>query len=75
MSAEYYISLDEIYELRNSHNVKVDKVIYLNTLRKLVGERLPKNKAGVAIVTDYDLINADPHEHFEALTAATAKCL
>lgn len=60
------MSLDTIVpEIRKLGQIQ--KVEYLNTLRAIVGERSKKNKAGIALVSDFDLIVAEPNEHAQAL--------
>ena len=43
------------------------RVKYLNALRKIVSARSPKNKAGVPLVSDFDLLAAPMRERVEAL--------
>ena len=43
------------------------KVRYLNTLRDIVARKCPKNKMGSPLVSDYDLLDAEPLEICEAL--------
>ncbi len=45
------------------------RVTYLTVLRQIVSLRM--NKAGVAIASDFDLIDAKYEEHEEALKKAT----
>jgi len=46
------------------------KVKYLNALRDIVAEKCPKNKVGVSLVSDFDLITAEADEHVRALVKA-----
>jgi len=48
------------------------RIKWINALRAIVGRRVPKNKSGVPLVTDVDLLLAEPHERMEALTTALA---
>jgi hypothetical protein len=56
--------------LRRLRLSQAQRVHYLNELRRIVGLGKPKNKAGHPIVSDFDLINADDHEHEAALLKA-----
>lgn len=49
------------------------KVAYLNALRSLVSKKCPVNKAGVPIVSDFDLLAASEEEQAEALKTAMQK--
>jgi hypothetical protein len=49
------------------------RVRYLNTLRAIVGRRCEVNKVGVALVSDYDLLDAEPAEIVEALDQDATK--
>ncbi len=49
------------------------RVAFLNALRAEVGRRAPVNKAGVALVSDWDLLTARPEEIEAALAKAKAK--
>lgn len=42
---------------------------YCNKLREVLGRRpdIAKNKFDVPLVSDYDIVNAEPQEHLEAL--------
>lgn len=39
---------------------------FMMALRKIVGNRMPKNKVGAAIMSDFDLFEASPDEMKEA---------
>ena len=38
------------------------RVAYLNALRDVISQRMPKNKAGTPMVTDFDGMEASPEE-------------
>lgn len=59
------ITFDMIHSCRKHINTPQLKVKYLNNLRNIVSRRLPRNKMGQAIVSDYDLVNASAEEHCE----------
>jgi len=46
------------------------RVKFVNALRSIVGRRMPKNKAGTPLVSDFDLIDAIISERAEAIEAA-----
>lgn len=46
------------------------RVRYLSALRRIVGEHCEKNKIGVPIVSDFDLLDAEPYEHARAYALA-----
>ena len=46
---------------------QVQRVSYLNNLRTIVSEKCPKNKVGVPLVSDYDLLDATEEEIIDAL--------
>ena len=46
------------------------KVKYLNALRKIVSVKCLQNKIGTYLVSDFDLIVAEPDEHAQALVTA-----
>jgi hypothetical protein len=48
------------------------RVKWINTLRKIVGERVPKNASGVPLVSDVDLLLATEAERWRALDAIKA---
>jgi hypothetical protein len=43
------------------------RVKYINTLREIVGRRMPKNKSGSPLTSDVDLLMAENEEIAEAL--------
>lgn len=45
---------------------------YCNHLRDIIAKKPEtlKNKVGQALVSDYDIVNAEPEEHLEALVRA-----
>lgn len=47
------------------------KVKYVNALRAVVAKRMPRNRCGVPIVSDVDLLLADEWEIEEALSKIT----
>lgn len=63
--------LKEIHEIRkyliDNHSLRVK---YMNALRSIIGENFPKNKAGVALVSDFDCVNAESHQHAKAIIIA-----
>jgi hypothetical protein len=68
------INAIEIYALIKSEcQDQLVKVKFLNALREMVSKDKPKNKAGNAIVSDYDLIVADRNQLIDALVIATGK--
>lgn len=77
-----YAGYRSLEELEHEHNYPNDlnvmheafnrlspsqKISCVNNLRLIVGRRLPKNKVGVAIVSDIDLLGAECVECSEAL--------
>ena len=48
------------------------RVKWVNALRKIVGERTPKNLSGVPLVSDVDLLLATEVERWRALSAIKA---
>ena len=54
---------------RSNHAVRVK---WINALRKIVGERSPKNLSGVPLVSDVDLLLASDVERWQALSAIKA---
>lgn len=46
------------------------RVAYLNSLRSVVSRKCPKNKGGVPLVSDFDLLAAEPQEKEEAFEMA-----
>lgn len=48
-------------------NTQELKVKYLNTLRATVSKKCPKNKMGAPLVSDYNLLDAEPEEICEAI--------
>lgn len=68
--ANCHINLNAMH-LAREHCIDVEdhksRARYMNALREIVGRRLEKNKAGVPMVSDYDLVNAESSEHLEAL--------
>lgn len=66
--------LNAIHDARKSIiNTPELRVKYLNTLRTIVGKRCPKNNVGAALVSDYDLVNAEASEHAEAIIRTIGK--
>lgn len=68
---DYAGSVDAIRSLllRIADNREL-RVKFVNHLRSVVGRRMPKNKMGAALVTDFDLVLAGPDEQCEALCKA-----
>jgi hypothetical protein len=56
--------LQVCYEARKLLNPD-EQVQYLNILRNIIGKTKPKNKVGVAIVSDFDLCNASCEQQLE----------
>ena len=54
-------------------NTQELRVRYVNFLRDIVARRMPKNKVGVAMVSDVDLLLAESNEHCEAILRALEK--
>lgn len=48
-------------------------VAFLNALRDVLGPRMPKNKAGSPVISDWDLFMATPREICEAFLKAVEK--
>jgi hypothetical protein len=55
---------------RSNHEIRVK---WVNSLRKIVGERIPKNASGVPLVSDIDLLLATECERWEALDSVRPK--
>jgi hypothetical protein len=67
MVPDYYEGKDSILDAVKSCAIGPDlRVKFINTLRSIVGRRMPKNKVGSAIVSDVDLIVAECWEFCEA---------
>ncbi len=49
------------------------RVKYINTLREIVGRRMPKNKSGSPLTSDVDLLMAENEEIREALLRTIKK--
>lgn len=49
------------------------RVRYINTLREIVGRRMPKNKSGSPLTSDVDLFMAENEEIAEALLRTIKK--
>lgn len=65
---DYLADLNAIHDARKSIITTPElRVKYLNALRSIVGRRCPKNSVGAALVSDYDLVNAEASEHAEAI--------
>lgn len=63
----YLNDLNAIHEARRQHiNTPTLRVHYMNTLHKIVGRRMEKNKVGTPMVSDFDCLNAECHEHANA---------
>ncbi len=70
----YPDDLNAIHDARKSIITTPElRVRYLNSLRAIVGKRCPKNNVGAALVSDYDLVNAEAWEHAEAILRAIGK--
>lgn len=68
---DYPADLNAINQARQQLITSVPlRVKYLNALRSIIGKRMPKNKAGAAIISDYDLLDASAKEFSEALLKA-----
>lgn len=48
-------------------------VAFLNALRDVLAPRMPKNKAGSPVITDFDILMATPREICEAFLKAVEK--
>lgn len=71
---DYHKDLNELRKARLSVLSSVVMVVgYLSYLRAAISRRTEKNKAGVPLVSDYDMINAEPGEHLEAILKAIGK--
>lgn len=51
------------------------RVAYMNHLRSIIGRpgrspAIPRNKLDVPLVSDFDCMDANPHEHVEAILRA-----
>ena len=55
---------------RDNLDIRVD---WINALRTIVSRRLPKNKSGMSLISDIDLMLADDDERIEALEKIKAK--
>lgn len=55
------------------HLTKEQRVKFINTLRVIVGENMPKNKSGVPLVSDFDLVAATDFQKKEALNVVYGK--
>jgi len=55
---------------RDNLDIRVD---WINALRTIVSRRLPKNKSGMSLISDIDLMLADDDERTEALKKIKAK--
>jgi len=62
--------LEQAAGLHDRTNVEL-RVRWVNKLRQLVGLTMPKNASGVALVSDIDLILADPKFRLQALQFIT----
>ena len=49
------------------HLTTAQRVKFINALRQVVGETTPKNKAGVPLVSDFDLVAATDFQKKTAL--------
>ena len=67
---KYTSDLNAIKSARKYLQTPAEKVKYLNTLRDIVSRRMPKNKVGATLISDFDLIDAEPEEHAEAIVKA-----
>jgi len=56
---------NRLLNLRHEQRVK-----FLSSLRSIVGDKLPKNKAGQAVVTDFDLLTAPSDDVENAINKA-----
>lgn len=67
---DYHIDLNEIAAARKKLITTPKlKYTYTNHIRDIIAKKpeTPKNKAGQALVSDYDCVNAEPEEHLEAI--------
>ena len=55
---------------RDNLDIRVD---WINALRTIVSRRLPKNKSGMSLISDIDLMLADDDERTEALEKIKTK--
>ena len=55
---------------RDNLDIRVD---WINTLRTIVSRRMPKNKSGMSMISDVDLMLADDDERAEALEKIKVK--
>ena len=55
---------------RDNLDIRVD---WINALRTIVSRRLPKNKSGMSLISDIDLMLANDDERAEALKKIKAK--
>jgi hypothetical protein len=63
---DYPNDLNAMREARKTITGPVLRAKYMNTLREIVGRRMPKNKVGSPLVSDYDCMDATANEHCEA---------
>ena len=56
-----------------NNNRPAMSVAFLNALRDVLAPRMPKNKAGSPVISDWDLFTATPREICEAFLKAVEK--
>lgn len=72
------MTIDEIFKsekeigLHDRSNLDL-RVFWANKLRDIISIRAPKNKVGSPIVSDIDVLCAEPKEREEALIAVFAR--